>query len=344
MLGTDYIQAANGWAGMDGDPNPFTSSLSGFNKWTSGCSGGHVDQLTLAVPIIPKQNNSPVITLQQGATSFSSYSQYFVDLTDNLVKYAQTENAYLRLGWEFDNNHYAWLAQTPQNESYYATYFADIVSTMRTEEQNLCTNSGGATCPNYKFIWDPDGYAYFGLYNSDQGVKDNVDNNYNNGCSSTDYPADYNSTDPSLSCLLYAWPGSQYVDYIGQDLYDQQGWDSSVPGGPTQQGFANYIQPQLNEAEALSLGNNDVPLTFPEWGVCKNEGSVYPATLTCQGDDVAYIDGMYNFMANPSSTNPNDTIPVAWESYFNSSETGWNSQITGSQFTSSLAAFQTDFG
>ena len=130
-----------------------------------------------------------------------------------------------------------------------------------------------------------------------------------------------------------AWPGKAYVDYIGLDLYDQA---PSSGYTPIEEG--DWILPQLTSTQPQALGAQPfasqygVPLTFCEWGVAAPELDVYGL-----GDDPLYINNMYDFMTTPANN-------VAWESYFNISELGWNSQITGAAFPNSLAAFKADFG
>ncbi|MGH2718270.1 MAG: glycosyl hydrolase, partial [Actinomycetota bacterium] len=274
-LGTDYLPAGSGWNGMDGAKG----SLSYLADWASGG-----DQLVLGVPIIPKSLGSAVGTLQAGAQG--SYNQYFTQLAKTLVS-EHLGNAWLRLGWEFDNNAYAWQAKTPAAEGYYATYFRNIVTTMRAV--------AGA---NFKYVWNPDAFAF-------AGAGDPVVPGYN---------------------VALAWPGSSYVDFIGLDSYDQ-GPSSAYTATTT---WA-WIAPQLSAAASFASSHAE-PLAFPEWGVAAPELGMYG-----NGDDPAYINNMYAFMTTASNH-------VAWESYFNISELGWNSQITGGAFPKSLAAFKTDFG
>jgi hypothetical protein len=282
-LGTDYLPAGSGWVGMDGAQG----SLSYLKDWAN--SG---DQLALGVPIIPKSLGFAVGSLQIGATGL--YDSYFAQLAKTLVAEG-LGNAYLRLGWEFDNNAYAWKAQNPTEEGYFASYFQKIVTTIRA-----------VTGANFKYVWDPDAYAF------DGGLEDTVHSGYD---------------------VADAWPGRAYVDYIGLDLYDQ-----APSSGYTPTEEWNWILPQLTSTKPQALGaqpfasQNGVPLAFCEWGVAAPELGVYGL-----GDDPLYINNMYNFM-NTGANN------VAWESYFNISELGWNSQITGGSFPNSLAAFKADFG
>ena len=81
-----------------------------------------------------------------GATG--AYNNYFITLANALVT-AGEGNSYLRLGWEFDGNWYAWQAQSATAEADYAAYFRQIVTAMRSVP--------GAA---FKFVWNPDAAAF----------------------------------------------------------------------------------------------------------------------------------------------------------------------------------------
>jgi beta-mannanase len=145
-VASDYLPGGDGWSGMDGAGGSLSWMFSG------GWSGSGYT-LSLGVPIIPT-NSSGVAqgTLAAGATG--AYNSYFTTLAQTLVS-AGESNAYLRLGWEFDGNWFAWQADTPAAEANYAQYFQQIVTTMRAVP--------GA---NFKFVWNPDAGAFTnGSYN-----------------------------------------------------------------------------------------------------------------------------------------------------------------------------------
>ena len=136
---------------------------------------------------------------------------------------------------------------------------------------------------------------------------------------------------------LQAWPGTSYVDYIGNDTYDQT-WNSSCGlafnnTSTTTQAqcvWANSTLPNLNTVEsfAQSVGK---PVVFPEWGL-----SIRPDGHGL-GDDPVYIDDMGAWMANAA----ND---VAWASYFDYDQGGgYASEITDGKFPSSLVAYRSEF-
>jgi hypothetical protein len=138
-IASDYLPASSGWTGMDG--------ANGGLTWLTGPWSSTGDTLSLGVPMIPTNaNNVPLGTLAAGATG--AYNQYFSTLASTLVG-AGDSTAYLRLGWEFDGNWYAWDAATATDEANYAAYFRQIVTTMRAVP--------GAA---FKFVWNPDASAF----------------------------------------------------------------------------------------------------------------------------------------------------------------------------------------
>lgn len=352
----DYLQGGAGWDAMDGKED----HLSSLATWAGCTVDGNLVTPVIAVPIIPTVAKVPQGSLQDGATDFSNqYQARFQTLATNLVADGLT-NAVLRLGWEFDNHAYAWTTDKkvqiglsevwepdPQMAQWYAEYFRNIVTDMRSTENTLCSYTPPATnpCPNglFTFAWNPDGYAFLGSTGNTSDPSDPAFDAFAKDENQNEY---YDIAD--------AWPndgdGKSYVDYIGMDLYDQRGWNSYPTSNTPPNDFYDYIRPQLNNAEAFSSQNGAVSLAFPEWGVCKNEGTSSPATDTCpvdpNEDDPSYIVSMYNFMANPASLQASNTVPVAWENYFNVAETGWNSDITAVNgvFPSSLQCFEKYFG
>jgi hypothetical protein len=138
-IGSDYLPASNGWSGMDG-ANGSISWLT--NAWQSS---GYT--LSLGVPMIPTNSSGqPQGTLAQGAAG--AYNGYFSTLASTLVA-AGEANAYLRLGWEFDGNWYAWQAQSATAEANFASYFRNIVTAMRSVPGE-----------QFKFVWNPDASAF----------------------------------------------------------------------------------------------------------------------------------------------------------------------------------------
>lgn len=114
----------------------------------------------------------------------------------------------------------------------------------------------------------------------------------------------YFSYDPAL-----AWPGDEYVDYIGLDVYDESWvkdtyplpddassdqlemrykrvWDEKIMN-PKQFGFPYW--------KKFASDHGNKPLSFPEWGVSAREDKH-------GGKDNAYfVDQMYRFIHDPQN-------------------------------------------
>ena len=345
-LGSEYAPEGT-WAAIDGSAGSL-AYLQTTEDWsTTGTppepTPGY--RLQLAVAMIPS-SCSPACKLSDGANT----TYYNTNLASNWSTLAKTltdeglGNAWIRLGWEFDNNGYRWSTQkcgSGITESTcaqdYAAYWRNIVTTMRSEQQSLCQTTPSSGCGQFKFVWDPDGVAFLGFNPSaptnECGNSDVWDSNFEG---KKEWYCNYSNT--ADNTLVDAWPGAQYVNYIGMDLYDQAGWDGSCTKGTAC--WNTYIQPQLNDAEAFdaepALGDG-IPLAFPEWGVCVDE--LTGSGVDCQNDDPAYIAGMFSFMTGSNN--------VAYENYFDVNETlpaPFNSQITGTSFKNSLQCFQYTFG
>lgn len=138
-IASDYLPANDGWAGMD--------DSDGSLNWLLGAWENSGYTLSLGVPMIPTDaSGAPQGTLALGATG--AYNSYFTTLASAMVA-AGEGNAYLRLGWEFDGDWYAWQAQTPADEANYAAYFQQIVTAMRSVP--------GAA---FQFVWNPDASVF----------------------------------------------------------------------------------------------------------------------------------------------------------------------------------------
>lgn len=292
VLATAYASGST-WNQIDGDGGTLAFlQAEGWSTPDNRPIPGY--QLVLGVPILPKNNGK--VSLEDGANG--DYNVYFRQLATSLIDEG-LGSTWLRLGYEFDNSGLKgpsspWgTGNNTTQEGYFAQFWQQIVATMRAVPGQ-----------NFKFVWNPDGYAFLGA-NDQEYLKSGGFN-------------------PSA-----AWPGKQYVDYVGADVYD---WEPSMESAYTPaENWANFIEPQLRGAQQFAASEG-VPLAIPEWGVM-SKGPVFPG----MGDDPGYVNGMYCFMVDPA----ND---VAWESYSNTSYEDWNTQITGSSFPNSLAAFQADFG
>ncbi|HWC25064.1 MAG TPA: glycosyl hydrolase [Solirubrobacteraceae bacterium] len=134
--------------------------------------GGFADRLVLTVPMIPDDGG----TLAAGAAG--QYNAHFRRLAEELVARGHG-SAVLRLGPEFNGNWFAWTMHVPNGGALFATYWRQIVSTMRgvpgaSFKFDWCANAGSSWIGGGQQLeaaeaWPGDGYVdYVGLDVYDQ--------------------------------------------------------------------------------------------------------------------------------------------------------------------------------
>jgi hypothetical protein len=132
-----------------------------------------------------------------------------------------------------------------------------------------------------------------------------------------------------------AYPGDQYVNYIGTDTYDQS-WvgscgipfNNTATAAESNCSWAANTLPGLTRVADFAFAHGK-PVVFPEWGLAiRGDGHG-------MGDDPTFINLMSAWMAGHS---------VAFDDYFNFDVSGQVDAITDGQFPASLAAYHADFG
>jgi hypothetical protein len=128
--------------------------------------------------------------------------------------------------------------------------------------------------------------------------------------------------------LELAYPGSAYVDYIGNDVYDEY-WGS--PQTP-QASWSNAVNQTWGLNWLVNFAATEGrPIAVPEWSVSiRSDGYG-------MGDDPYFVDQFANWIAANN---------VAFTSIFSFDDTagGQDDDITGGLFPSALAAFRSSFG
>jgi Glycosyl hydrolase family 26 len=121
---------------------------------------------------------------------------------------------------------------------------------------------------------------------------------------------------PAAGCCNYLderyWPGDEYVDYVGVDLYDTR--------------FHDATKSALSDIAAFARKHGK-KITFPEWGLWP------PGKDGGQGDDPAYIQIMHDFFVNPSNN-------VAWAVYFDQATDADHALDGDTRFPKSAALFK----
>ena len=126
------------------------------------------------------------------------------------------------------------------------------------------------------------------------------------------------------------WPGSDVVDYIGEDVYDQY-WPTPLPSPGARW---NYY---VNESFGLNwqsqfAGTKGKKISFPEWGVViRSDGHG-------GGDDPFFVSSMATWFKHST---------MAYQSYFDTNNgPGFESKISppSTLFPLSAAAYKAAFG
>ena len=166
------------------------------------------------------------------------------------------------------------------------------------------TSSGGDDAANFVSYWQ----HVVTLLRSIPGENFKFDWNVSNG------PASNSGVNTTA-----AYPGDNYVDYIGVDAYD---YDYDSPSSATPEDRWSFVTTQNQGLNfwASFAQQHGKPLTIPEWGNSSDSGGVGG------GDNPYYIQQMYDFMQK------ND---VALEAYFD-----YQGSLTSGQYPKSAAEYK----
>jgi Glycosyl hydrolase family 26 len=128
-----------------------------------------------------------------------------------------------------------------------------------------------------------------------------------------------------------AYPGDQYVDYVGVDIYDTS-W-SHYPSASMASARAAAWNDALNGNHGLAFwsgfaSSHHKPMALTEWGVtalANGHGG---------GDDPAFIDHIFDFMTDPANN-------VAYGHYFDWASGAGDHKLTGAtHFPASAAQYR----
>jgi len=247
---SDYLPWQSGWAAMSN-----ASSLA----WLLGPwhSAGYT--LVLGVPMIPEDASGATQgTLAAGASG--AYDSYFATLAQTLVAGGQAD-AVLRLGWEFNGDWYPWSVANPSDAANYASYFANIVMTMRTVPGE-----------GFKFVWNPtDSGSYGNAYTPDEA-----------------YPGDAYVDDVGADVYDQCWCSPQDP---------QTAWDSQLQGP----WGLNWLQAFANQHDKpIALPEWGVTIRSDGHGLGDDPYFVSEMALWISQNDVAFTS-YFEFDASDGS-------------------------------------------
>ena len=188
------------------------------------------------------------------------YNQNWYTTGDQMCNVLHKCDVHLRPLWEMNGNWYEWSAAL--NLTAFISYFKHIATTFHSVPHG-----------QFKVIWNPNALYQHGTPNT-------------------------------LNPPWLAYPGDEFVDYIALDLYDQD-WAVYAPGWSS-----NLTQPQieavwksqwtayqkglygLDDFLAFAIQHNK-SLAVAEWGL-------KPIDSHGGGDNVIYVQSMYDWLTSPS--------------------------------------------
>lgn len=181
-----------------------------------------------------------------GTLAAAANGDYHTNYTNLMVKYQECglQNGIIRLGHEFNGTWYAWRADNGK-EADYALAFRNAVTSIRNSPNN------GGSGVQWRFDWCPTW-------------------------------ADIN---PPSNCDIEAcYPGDEYVDVIGLDVYNQ--FYPTVPSDPQERfdRIRDGVNGLIWQRNFAAMHNK--PISFPEWGTgIKADGAG-------AGDDPVFVRNM----------------------------------------------------
>lgn len=192
----------------------------------------------------------------------------------------------IRLGWEMNGDWYPWSAIPTTGQAGEPDNYPTAPEDFAAAFRRAVTQIR-TTAPSVKIVWNPN-------------------------CQNRSW--DWKRT----------YPGDAYVDYVGNDVYDN--WN---PGGWSD--LLNASQAGLTAFRAFAQQHGK-PECYPEW-------ALNPVANQGHGDDTSYIQNMYDWFKAPGSS-------VAFQSYYNYNDNNSNIELfpLNSGSTNSAPLYKSLFG
>ena len=165
---------------------------------------------------------------------------------------------------------------------------------------------------------------------------------------SPDFTFDFNGSNQGFGeWAQAAYPGDDYVDIIGVDVYDRalpkEYYDAQTKGWrDPQKAWREWFLPRLETVRKFAVEKGK-PLSIPEWGiegVTDKESNGIEGRMTVGGDDATFIHNIAQWMNALPKSGPGS---LAYHSYF------WANMTTEGPHTldklpASAQAFLQEFG
>jgi hypothetical protein len=151
---------------------------------------------------------------------------------------------------------------------------------------------------------------------------------------------DWNGTASSFQKETAAYPGDDYVDIIGLDVYDKGlgvAWDSTTKTWTNPADAWSTLLPKLTFHRDFAIAHGK-QVSYPEWAL---DGLNATATSNVGGDNPTFIQGMFDWQNSLPASGPGS---LAYQSYFNEDQKDGNHRINASWFPQASSLFQRLFG
>ncbi len=157
---------------------------------------------------------------------------------------------------------------------------------------------------------------------------------------SPEFRFDWNGTAGSARHAASAYPGDDYVDIVGLDVYDK---GLAVPWNPTTKSWDDpgasfaLVTMELQSQRDFAIAHGK-PVSYPEWALTGVNATVRSRV---GGDDPTFVQGMSNWMNSLPASGPGS---LAYQSYFNEDTTDGHHRIDAGYFPRSEQRYRVLFG
>jgi hypothetical protein len=157
---------------------------------------------------------------------------------------------------------------------------------------------------------------------------------------SSSFRFDWNGTAGFLQSATNAYPGDNYVDIVGLDVYDKglpTAWNPATNSWTNPAAAFAFLQADLQAQRDFATAHGKT-LSYPEWALTGVDSRV---TSNVGGDDPTFIQGMGTWMKSLPASGAGS---LSYQSYFNEDTEDGHHRINANYFPYSAARYKFLFG
>jgi hypothetical protein len=157
---------------------------------------------------------------------------------------------------------------------------------------------------------------------------------------SSSFRFDWNGSAGYFAHATAAYPGDNYVDIVGLDVYDKglgTVWDSSTQSWLDPVAAFATLRDDLTAQRNFAIAHGK-PVSYPEWALTGVDGKVNSGV---GGDNPTFIQGMSDWINALPANGPGS---LSYESYFNEDTEDGHHRIDANYFPNSAARYKFLFG